>query len=132
VSAFREIGLWAGPGAVDLPNVVDFVDEAQDPSELDEIASRLEAGVRTDRTYMGYSRCRFCDCQNGSGEQTDGTFIWPEGLSHYVREHHVRLPDQVTHHLRLVRDADPDEMNRAVTASNEERSREWWHSITMD
>ncbi|OON32745.1 hypothetical protein BSA16_03930 [Micromonospora sp. Rc5] len=28
---------------------------------------------------------------------TDGRrFIWPEGLAHYVRDHQVRLPAQIT------------------------------------
>jgi hypothetical protein len=30
----------------------------------------------------------------GSVEYSDGRFIWPEGLAHYVEEHQARLPDE--------------------------------------
>src|SRR5262249_34367885 len=43
----------------------------------------------------GTSWCRFlCDGGNGCCELSDGCWIWPEGLSHYVRDHHVRLPGE--------------------------------------
>jgi hypothetical protein len=31
----------------------------------------------------------------GGGEFTDGEWLWPEGLAHYVEAHSVRLPDAV-------------------------------------
>ena len=31
-------------------------------------------------------------CDNGSREFTDGTWLWPEGFSHYVENHQVRPP----------------------------------------
>ncbi|MFT5048691.1 MAG: hypothetical protein ACI8QZ_000078 [Chlamydiales bacterium] len=30
----------------------------------------------------------------GSRCLTDGEWVWPEGLAHYVEAHHVRLPDE--------------------------------------
>jgi hypothetical protein len=87
------------------------------------------AGTRTDRTYMGYSQCRFCGIQNGSGEFTDGLLIWPEGLAHYVEKHHVRLPSEVET-LLLESGADDETVSAAVHASNEDRDREWWRTIT--
>jgi hypothetical protein len=41
---------------------------------------------------MGYSWCRFDTCSAsrrslGCCNLTDGTFVWPEGLAHYVRDH---------------------------------------------
>jgi hypothetical protein len=41
-----------------------------------------------------------CGVANGSAEFTDGTYVWPEGLAHYVDEHHVRLPEAVLEHIR--------------------------------
>lgn len=35
----------------------------------------------------------------GSRELTDGEWVWPEGLSHYVREHGVGLPEQFISHV---------------------------------
>ena len=44
--------------------------------------------------------CRFCNEFNGTGELTDGTYVWPEGLAHYVTEHNVRLPEGFVSHAR--------------------------------
>jgi len=43
--------------------------------------------------YKGSSMCRICHRLNGSKDLTDGTYVWPEGLAHYVREHGTPLPD---------------------------------------
>jgi hypothetical protein len=48
---------------------------------------------------MGYSECRLCGARNGSLELTDGVYVWPDGLSHYVRQHSVRLPTAFTDHV---------------------------------
>ena len=48
--------------------------------------------------FLGVSHCRFdCgidDVAMGHRELTDGEWIWPEGLAHYVEYHSVKLPDQ--------------------------------------
>jgi len=36
----------------------------------------------------------------GSRELTDGEWIWPEGLAHYVEHHDVILPDAFVDHCR--------------------------------
>ena len=46
-------------------------------------------------SYMGYSVCRCCGLANtdlGDSDLTDGTWVWPEGLSHYLRVHRLPLP----------------------------------------
>lgn len=48
----------------------------------------------------GHSTCRICGVPNGSAELTNGVYVWPEGLGHYVREHSVRLPDVVISGIR--------------------------------
>lgn len=52
------------------------------------------------RTFTGHSPCRFCGIDNGAIEYTDGTYVWPEGLAHYIHEHAVRLPDELVRHAR--------------------------------
>lgn len=49
---------------------------------------------------MGLSECRFCGEHVGSLEFTDGVYVWPEGLAHYIQEHSVRLPAAVVDHVR--------------------------------
>jgi hypothetical protein len=50
--------------------------------------------------YCGRSYCRFGCGWNGSAERSDGVWVWPEGLAHYVQCHGVRLPDDLVSHMR--------------------------------
>lgn len=70
-----------------------------EPSQRAAVASYLRAGkalVRHDEP----SHCRFqCgETEMGRADLTDGTFVWPEGLVHYVERHDVRLPDRFKEH----------------------------------
>lgn len=76
----------------------------------------LAGGLRLIQ-YRGYSWCRF-DCgveyqKLGSWELTDGTWVWPEGLAHYVEAHGVVLPEEFISHalsgaVPVLPDAKPD------------------------
>ncbi|MBI4346566.1 MAG: hypothetical protein HY553_06905 [Elusimicrobia bacterium] len=63
--------------------------------------SRLRLSDYLDRgaelaAYLGASWCRFgCEGPLGCRELHDGEWAWPEGLSHYVREHHLILPEEL-------------------------------------
>lgn len=65
-------------------------------------AAYLAAGMDYEM-YLGYSWCRIgCQIdhpQMGSKDLSDGTWVWPEGLAHHVREHCILLPED------FVRDA---------------------------
>lgn len=68
---------------------------------------RILAYLRTGRTYAqwrGVSYCRFrCgipSAEMGSRCLTDGEWVWPQGLHHYVEHHHVRLPDEFVADMR--------------------------------
>ncbi len=52
--------------------------------------------------YPEPSYCRF-ECGEeamGSRDLTDGAFVWPEGLAHYVERHDVKLPEHFLQHVR--------------------------------
>lgn len=94
------IGYWHREYAPQWPNPRDFVDETWDASEREMVASYLASAPILANAYRGLSDCRLCGVSNGSEEYTDGAFLWPEGLSHYVGEHSVRLPRRVIDHIR--------------------------------
>lgn len=48
---------------------------------------------------MGCSKCRICGKDNGSAEFTDLVYLWTEGLSHYVKDHDVKLPLEFLNHI---------------------------------
>jgi hypothetical protein len=58
------------------------------------------AGARTVAHAAGHSYCRFGCGLTGCAELSDGVWLWPEGLAHYVKLHDVRLPDEFLEHIR--------------------------------
>jgi hypothetical protein len=47
--------------------------------------------------------------------------VWPDGLSHYVSDHGVRLPDEFVQHAS----------SRTESLEEAERDLEWWRSATL-
>lgn len=114
------VGYWDGPlTGPGWPTVEDFVDPTWNTEERELVADYLQSGLVA-RRYMGYSACRFCGRNNGCLEFTDGRFVWPEGLAHYVLNHDVRLPEYfVTHVLETI-----DYLETA------DRDEDWWRQIS--
>lgn len=92
------IGYWDGERARGWPSPRRFVDDTWDADERDLVAEYLRRGFVA-RSFMGLSPCRFCERPNGALELTDRTFVWPEGLAHYVADHAVRPPQQFIDHV---------------------------------
>jgi hypothetical protein len=69
-------------------------------SRLPAVADYLDRGMVHVR-YRGRSWCRFgCrDVAMGSADLTDGVWVWPEGLAHYLRFHSVLLPEDFMGHV---------------------------------
>ena len=66
---------------------------------------------------------------NGAGEFSDGVYVWPEGLSHYVREHSVRLPEMVVRHIRGASRGTP--MN-VESMTMDDIDQQYWKSVQPD
>lgn len=111
------VGYWRRADTLEWPDPSSFRDETWNKSEREDVASYLRGGL-VFRTYMGFSSCRLCGRSNGAVELTDTTYVWPEGLAHYVEEHSVRLPQVFIDHInrRL------DELETATVDDS------WWRS----
>lgn len=114
-STLTLIGYWAGELSGGWPSPDDFVDEGWDRDVRDLIDDYLRRGFVV-RACMGYSPCRFCGRDNGALELSDGVFVWPEGLAHYVADHAVRLPDEFVSHVLQEIDA----------YESADRDESWW------
>lgn len=87
----RRIGYWKASLRDDYPFPQELRAEYA-PGLGDKLATYLASG-KFFKFYLGSSWCRFgCPGGNGSAEFTDGVWVWPEGLAHYVRHHPVALP----------------------------------------
>ena len=111
------IGYWRADGYAnsDYPHPSDWVDWDWDRDERSVVGGYLSSGTLF-RAYMGLSPCRICGRPNGAAEYTDGIYVWPEGLAHYVDEHAVRLPAEVVAHA----------MSRSDVLEDANVSEAWW------
>lgn len=114
----RLIGYWRSDTDASWPDPADHVDESWNENERRPVGWYLRHGTLL-RIGMGFSPCRLCGQPNGSAEFTDGVYVWPEGLAHYVEDHSVRLPAEVIEHgLRRLDDLEQAEIDS-----------DWWRSL---
>ncbi len=113
-SCLKAVGYWQSDGwSVYFPHPKYLVEPEWRESERDRIIAYLRAGHECGH-WCGYSYCRF-GCfspknyenlsqiergnlmkgikEMGCRDLTDGEWVWPEGLAHYVEKHNVCLPD---------------------------------------
>lgn len=89
----NRIGFWHSQFTPGLPHPIESADAAWSAAERAAVVAYLRS--RVDRTVTAYrrsSRCRICDCSNGSEELSDGVYLWPSGYAHYVEAHDVKPP----------------------------------------
>lgn len=90
----KRVGYWGRKIGDDLPMPVPTGDE---PDQ--DIINYLKAGdVHT--PWLGYSTCRLCGCMNGTECLTDGTYMWPSGLAHYVEVHWIEMDEDFVAHVK--------------------------------
>ena len=95
---FREYERNFGEGGLPLPG--EWVDDSWSLVERAKVVTYLK-GAGMIEGWMGGSWCRFgCrDLDMGSTDLSDGTYVWPEGFSHYVEKHGVKPPDEFIRHV---------------------------------
>ena len=88
------IGYWFSYDQPNLPDPGTLVKIDFDPNHINHIIYLLENAKTMSFSQMGFSWCRFrCGSLNmGNREMTNGKYIWPQGLVHYVKEHKIILP----------------------------------------
>ena len=108
--SLKLIGYWAG-------NKESHMDPYPHPSYLQDpkfweekgeyiksiIVDYLDGCVEVN-CYRGLSPCRLCNENLGNCERTDGVYLWPEKLSHYITEHNVILPEEFIEFAKENRD----------------------------
>ncbi|MFE1309300.1 hypothetical protein [Streptomyces sp. NPDC058755] len=100
VGFYQEFGDHGGPSA-SAPSLRDAVRAAGEWDE-DRIVAYLESS-REIYSAMGAERDVITGDAwiPGAGSlATDGTWLWPVELAHYVRRHHIALPAEFVAHIR--------------------------------
>jgi hypothetical protein len=106
MKAPRPIGYWYYPyrGEEILPHPRDLIRPGWiSAGDKEKLVACLKGGA-TFETWRGHSQCRFrcgvADTKMGFRDFTDGVWVWPEGLYHYIGEHDVMLPPEFVAHCR--------------------------------
>ena len=100
-----EVGYWHSERRPELPHPSSSASPA--PPKLLARTQLLKALNSNSFRYLhshelGYSTCRLCglsDSTLGCCDLTDGTFVWPEGLVHYITHHNTPLPPEFLAHV---------------------------------
>jgi hypothetical protein len=87
-----------------VPLYTEVVDKTWNPPDLDEIVNYLRQGqVIAAAPAFKPIVCPICGetiAYSASSQQSDGHWIWPSPLPHYVQFHNVRLPDRMVEQIR--------------------------------
>jgi hypothetical protein len=123
------IGLWSDRAEPYWPDPKDFVDAGWSAEERANVVKALRSGIEV-KQFRGESTCRVCGRLNGSRELSDGRYLWPDGLAHYVGEHGVRLPEAVEAHF-LQQPASEGALSTANIEPDDllDADESWWLSL---
>lgn len=100
-----EVGFWADPRDPedDRPHPSTFVDKEWGKTVASRVVALYIRSAFLESFELGYSFCRLCESSKGANRHsirmgcctmTDGKYVWPEGLAHYVTVHAVRPPSE--------------------------------------
>jgi hypothetical protein len=100
----QRVGFWVSREQPDLPDPHQFLDPGWDPAERDLVIAYLENSYLPSYVEFGPSWCRLgcpgTTADIGYQDRTDGTWVFPEGLVHYVRHHGLKPPIEFLEHVR--------------------------------
>lgn len=108
--ALIKIGYWKGGASYNdqYPDVNDYIRPRWSPLTKEMVLMYLDKG-KTVKHWKGSSNCRICGKENGSTELSDGTYVWPEGFSHYIEKHDVMPPEDFIERAVKCMSTDEDE-----------------------
>lgn len=112
IAQLKPVGFWYSDQEPHLPHPREYVDPSWDIAERERAMAYLERCYQPPNIYFGYSWCRLgCPAEPpdiGTQDRTDGTWVFPEGLLHYVRHHALKPPAPFLDHMRKLEFQVPD------------------------
>lgn len=120
-------GLWRdrrdyGAEPQDIPLLEDIADPTWNPPDRGELVRYLAQCPVSIASPLPRSVCPLCGerLDGPSSQRSDGTWVWPSSLPHYVERHHVRLPDRMVEYIRSNAHLPPESPVGLVMAAGDE------------
>lgn len=114
-------GKWFGFWQVDagndahLPPLEAWIAPAWQPEDREGLLSYIENASLVVASSDLKSPCLICGApQNSSDFRSDGDWLWPTDLAHYVSQHQIRIPDSMIQHIRQKAYIPPSHVNAAI------------------
>ena len=124
-----EIGYWSTAWDPERPHPDAFLDPDWSQTEREQVLRYLADGLELPWDGGPVETCVYCGAVLVVEELTDGTYVWPTGLVHYVREHYVRLPGLFVLHVQRTRASRaPDSADTFVEVGR--RDTDWWNTLS--
>jgi hypothetical protein len=121
------IGYWYAEDRSNLPDPAWFIDDNYPEAEKKKVIDYLKKGKRIN-LYKGWSNCRICGAQTpGGSDDTDGIYIFPSGLVHYVEKHNLRLPDEFIKRIDENKSSLSENYVDMSNISINSASFDWWY-----
>jgi hypothetical protein len=98
-------GFWAHEDLVTGRNFVfdEHIDESP-PADIGKLLSYLKNAEMAIAAQAQPQKCLHCGGMvNNSVFRSDGVFLWPDSLTHFVEVHAFVLPDRLVGHIRAER-----------------------------
>lgn len=97
-------GLWKSTDddPTQVPLFEEVVDTGWNPPDLAEILAYLRDCPVAIASVPLSEPCPMCGevLSELTAQRSDGVWVWPAVLEHYVSRHHVRLPDRMVERIR--------------------------------
>lgn len=110
-------GFWQVDAENDahLPLLETWIAPAWQPEDREELLSYIENAPLVVASSNLKSPCLICGAlQNSSDFRSDGDWLWPADLAHYISQHRVRIPDSMIQHIRQKAHMPPSDVNAGI------------------
>jgi hypothetical protein len=99
---YRWFGFFSEDHDSSIPPVDEFIDQDWRPSDWEQLANYVAHAPVVLASAMLPVKCPLCDESylDPGSYSSDGEWLWPTSLAHYVTRHYVRPPDALIEHIR--------------------------------
>jgi len=124
-----EIGYWPTSVDPDRPQPDAFLDADWSNEEREQVLRYLADGVPLPWEGGPVEWCVYCGALLVVDELTDGTYVWPTHLIHYVSEHLVRPPGLFVLHIQQAPRSE-DSSSEGAFVEDPGRDADWWNALS--